>query len=409
MGEENIFIGRQPIMKDASKKYAYELLFRSSSTGKMDFKNNLHATSRVVSSVINHFTLKELTGNLPAFINIDHTILGRNFISLLPKEKYVLELLESTQVNQKTLNKIEELHKLGYRFAIDDFDFSQPMIEKFRPLLKFVEIIKIDIPTVDQDKLYRYMDEDNRKHTLLAEKIENVEEYEICRDLGFDLYQGYFFHKPELLRKRVIEPSQVVLMKIAMMLQRDEDPILIERYIKKIPDLIYGLIRFLNTPAVGAKERITSILQCITLLGNSGLMKWVLVYLYAQTKENQFSQALLDSALFRAHFMQEVCRKYTFTSIKGEGFITGMFSLFSALFEVEEEGLVQSVPNLSTNIREALLDRRGLLGNLLLLCEAIEDQKINTIYTYASRLTIDTKDVLNLSKSVLIELEKSRT
>ena len=69
MGEENIFIGRQPIMKDASKKYAYELLFRSSSTGKMDFKNNLHATSRVVSSVINHFTLKELTGNLPAFIN----------------------------------------------------------------------------------------------------------------------------------------------------------------------------------------------------------------------------------------------------------------------------------------------------------------------------------------------------
>ena len=129
MQNENIFIARQPILSSETKKYAYELLFRPGESNEASVSNNLHATSRVVSSAINHFNAQEITDNLPAFINIDHTILARNFLSMLPKDKYVFELLETKQINKTSLSKIENLPSLGYRFAIDDFDFSKEMTD----------------------------------------------------------------------------------------------------------------------------------------------------------------------------------------------------------------------------------------------------------------------------------------
>mgnify|MGYP006147059661 CR=1 FL=1 len=35
---------------------------------------------------------------------------------------------------------------------------------------------------------------------LLAEKVETREQADVCRKLGFELFQGYFFARPALLR-----------------------------------------------------------------------------------------------------------------------------------------------------------------------------------------------------------------
>lgn len=41
--------------------------------------------------------------------------------------------------------------------------------------------------------------------TLLAEGIERMEEADVCRELGFDLAQGYFFGKPAPANQYKIE------------------------------------------------------------------------------------------------------------------------------------------------------------------------------------------------------------
>ena len=43
---------------------------------------------------------------------------------------------------------------------------------------------------------------------LLAEKVDSREQMEFCRDLGFELFQGYYFAKPTIIAgKKLTTPS----------------------------------------------------------------------------------------------------------------------------------------------------------------------------------------------------------
>ena len=104
--------------------------------------------------------------------------------------------------------------------ALDDFDFN----EQSEQLLPFVHIVKVDFKAIDRKKLAENMA--RMQHysglTWLAEKIENHEEFQLARGLGFDYFQGYFFNKPEVLKNKSIDTSKIVLLNLLAEVCRPE-------------------------------------------------------------------------------------------------------------------------------------------------------------------------------------------
>ena len=104
----------------------------------------------------------------------------------------------------------------GYTIALDDYIFTDDKT----PMFDIIDIIKIDLLECDRDKL---ADEVSRLKSynvkLLAEKVETQEEFEMCRQLGFDYYQGYFFSKPNIVSGQSLKANRVSLMKMLAMLQ----------------------------------------------------------------------------------------------------------------------------------------------------------------------------------------------
>lgn len=152
--------------------------------------------------------------DMPYFLNIhpeEHKDNGRLLAQLqevrdlYPNVSLVLELHEQVTSNIPELRKLKTaLEALGIRFAYDDFGAGQTR------LLELVEVpadyLKFDIALVrdihkatpaHKDMVAVLVQQAQKAGTLaLAEGIEVEQDVAVCRDLGFDLVQGYYFGKP---------------------------------------------------------------------------------------------------------------------------------------------------------------------------------------------------------------------
>jgi c-di-GMP phosphodiesterase len=60
------------------------------------------------------------------------------------------------------------------------------------------------------------------KARLLAEKVENLDMFKVCKKLGFTYFQGYFFSKPEVIPGRKLSASQTTKIKLLKELNESE-------------------------------------------------------------------------------------------------------------------------------------------------------------------------------------------
>ena len=125
---------------------AMELLFRTlDSNGKLGaiFKDGLLATAKVLANALNHFGMHSLVEDNLAFINIDEEFLLDYMIFSIPKERFVLEILEDVAINDKAIKRVIELKRAGYMLALDDVHCDDGFIERFTPILPYIDYIKI--------------------------------------------------------------------------------------------------------------------------------------------------------------------------------------------------------------------------------------------------------------------------
>ncbi len=139
---QNIYVARQPIIDTSLSVFGYELLFRSvQKDGSIlpIFEDDLLATTRVLVNTLNHIGINNLVQDQQAFINIDEEMLMDNMITTIPKERFILELLETIHVTPNVIKRIKSLREYGYRFALDDAhcnaDFSKTLVHCFPTLI----------------------------------------------------------------------------------------------------------------------------------------------------------------------------------------------------------------------------------------------------------------------------------
>src|SRR4029079_13574267 len=103
----------------------------------------------------------------------------------------------------------------GYVLALDDFVFEPG----YEPLLGLASIVKLDVlgksPTEIRELIDRVRPFGVR---CLAERVEDAATRAECATLGFELFQGYFFARPETLGGRDIPIEQVNIIRLLNLL-----------------------------------------------------------------------------------------------------------------------------------------------------------------------------------------------
>ena len=172
----NIYIARQPIVDQEQNIQAYELLFRSvQEDGSVlsIFDDNLLATTRVLVNTLNHIGINNIVGTGKAFVNIDEEMLMDSMILTIPKERFIIELLETIDITDELIQRIIELKNLGYRFALDDAHCDPDFIRNFLPVFPHIDVLKLDIQMIDIEILKKRIKEfTSYDFKLLAEKVE---------------------------------------------------------------------------------------------------------------------------------------------------------------------------------------------------------------------------------------------
>ena len=402
--KNQIYIGRQSIIKSDKSIFGYEILFRKSDENFANIIDNLHATANVIENLF-EFGLSKIIGDNVVFINIYPHFLDNIPTDFLQKDKTIFEILETSEINEKALSKVKEFKTMGYRFALDDFTFES----EWQSMVELADFIKIDVKRYSRKETRKFITSLKKFNgKLIAEKIETKEEFDYFRDCGFDLFQGYFFQKPSIITDKTLSPDYNSLLLLLNAFHNYESVTKIEKLFKNSPELIFRLFKLVNSVSYAFTAHISSLRQAIVILGYDALYKWLLTIILAGKSKNSPKQnPLLELAIIKSKTMEDMF-KYMGSgdNIADRAFLTGILSLIPAVFQKPINEILEYL-SVDKVIYEALVERTGELGEALSLMDALiqsDYKSVNEILSYfKGRITID--ELFKINTDALIYWE----
>lgn len=376
-----VFLGRQPILDRSQQLVAYELLFRSGSVvNSATVTDSVQATATVIANAFSELSVGDALGPYKGFINVDEAFLLSDTIELLPKEAVVLEVLETVKITPEIAERCRQLHSQGFTLALDDVIEE---LDEYAAILDIIEIIKVDLQPMTDDQIDALVQRLKRHHNvkLLAEKIDNREQMERCMELGFDLFQGYYFAKPTIIAGKKLNPSELTVMKLLGLLLEDADTAELEKAFKHEPGLTINLLRLTNSVAMGLSVRVTSLSHAIAVLGRRQLQRWLQLLMFSAKGGTHAVSPLLQLAATRGRLMELLAEKLhpKDKDLADRAFMTGIMSLMPALLGLPIAEVVAPL-GLAPEVKAALTENyAGQLGQLLKLTEDFEHNDLAAV------------------------------
>lgn len=363
---QRVFIGRQPILDASGELYGYELLCRDEQGNLAIIGNGDRESTLLLLDAILTIGLERLTKSHRAFINVTETLLLEHLIDSLPPKNIVLEVLETVAPTPELVRRLGVLRSRKFLIALDDF-VPGPEHEV---LVEHADIIKFDVRQTPIEDLARHaaaLKTPSRK--LLAEKVETRAEFEQLKALGFDLFQGYYFARPDLYEARALRPNRVAVLQL---LGRVNDP---DVTITELAGLIRGdvglsvaLLRFSNAAGTGLSAPVDSIDRAIVALGLYTIQNWL--GLLALARMGSGPSELITTVLVRARTCELLSKAMQRDNPAGY-FTVGLFSALDVMMESPMNQLIEQLP-LAPELKSALGVGAGDHGAALKAVIALE-------------------------------------
>ncbi|MFT7235558.1 MAG: EAL and modified HD-GYP domain-containing signal transduction protein [Methylophagaceae bacterium] len=372
---DSIFLARQPIFDQDLVLFAYELLFRSNETNQsgVDVINGDSATSQVINNTFLEFGIEDVLGGKLGFINLTRAFLTREIPLPFHHHNVVLEVLEDIKIDDEIIKSVKQFSEQGFTIALDDFIYH----EDLKPLVDVANIIKIDLLALSAKELIEHVKILKPFNVrLLAEKVETEAQFQLCKELGFDYYQGYFFCKPTILDGKPLPENKMTSLRLLSELQRPEISIKeVEELIKHDVSLSLKLLRCLNSAAFSFSKPVDSIKEAVIYLGLDTIKSWATIISFSKINAAPPTE-LLTTALVRAKMSESLASH--FDCARETAFTLGLFSVTDALLNRPMLELLKPLP-LSTMLKVALLNEEGPLGALLIFLKAHERGSLTDI------------------------------
>ena len=381
----DVFVARQPIFDRENRLAGYELLYRPTyaAVAAGDGDAEQMTGSLMVDSLLG-IGLTQLTGGGRAWVNFSREPLLRHDFDLLDPRHCVIELLETVPCDAETIEACRQLRARGYVIALDDFAGD---VDEYAPILRLAQIVKIGVLDESEEQLRAGIARlAPFQMQLLAEKIEDKATYALCRSLGFSLFQGYYFSRPETVRRKDL-PGQLAgiarLMQLTLDAEsRDAD---IEREFRADPGLSLKLLKIVNSASSGYTG-IESIHHALRLIGRSPLHRWLALLLaYSAPHGDGVSHELLFSAIECGRFCELLAQRADKHSTSGSLFLTGLLSRFDKILGMPLPEMLEQI-HVSPDVEAALLHGSGLHAPFLELATNYSDGKWDEAIEQGSRM-----------------------
>jgi len=375
----DIFLGRQPLIDRQQAVMAYELLFRSNAENVSHISSARDATADVVCKAFAELGLANALGKQKAFINVDEDFVCQDAVEFLPKQTVLLEVDASTEVTPRLLDRCRQLKHIGYEFSVSGITgISEPVNQ----LLHLASYSKVDVnavlPTGNMSALLSKLRNSHTK--LIANRVESVEEKQRCTELGFDIFQGYYFAHPVIVEGRRLDASKQGLMRLINLCSSNADLDKIESAFKSEPGLAINLLRLTNSAGAGLSVRISSIRHAVTVVGLRQIQRWLTLLMFSHdgSTSNLTNNPLLQLAALRGCFMELLAYRCfpNKRDLRDPAFITGLMSFMPAALSMSMSDILSQIST-TNDVRLALSRREGDLGLLLDLTERFDNEDVS--------------------------------
>lgn len=397
------FISRQVILNKEKSIFGYTVLLDKNPLTRFASRNSAAVSSAVLFDALDDVDFERVLSNRSNFIQVDDSFLISPLLESINRKTVVLEIPQKVVVDADFVEYCRTLSEQGYLFCLDLMDEGQMV----SPFLSFCRFAKIDISgrrwKEIEESLFALKKFDVQ---TVASPTKTKEDFDKSVSLGFDLFEGNFYSKAAIVTKKTISPSQALLLELSSSLMRNDEMQVVERHFKANPELTFGLLKLINSSFFQLRQKITSIRQAIALLGYDNLQKWVALMMFSVDYRDSRSNPLFEKALLRGRLMESLAEKSTNDrTIADSAFVAGILSLVDVLFQVPLNEIVDKL-NVSKDIQDALLKREGVLGVLLLLCDALDDQEYQKAGEYLIELKLGVRDLWGIETRAIIEYEK---
>ena len=361
-------LSRQPILDTQQHLVGYELTLQPA-RGVYDKSH----VAMLVCAAYAELGICSALGQSTAFLPVDTVFLHDDAIEALPPDSVVLELDFDGVSDGCTIDRCHALRERRYSLALTDYT---GLDERSAPLLTMLDIIRIDIRRYDEVTLHELASPLAKLPLkMLAYGVESYEAMECCKTIGFQLFQGHYFARPEIVSGRRLTASQAGLIQLINLAGRDADTIKIEECIKREPALAVNLLCIVNSVGYGASKNISSLRHAITMLGRRQLQRWLQLLLMTPVGEtpNTSRLPLLQVAALRGRMMEMLIeyRHPRDRTLADQAFIAGIMSMMPIALGMPLSEIFEQI-SLETEIIEALTTYAGDLGQTLELIECFD-------------------------------------
>jgi c-di-GMP-related signal transduction protein len=371
MGNNNMvdyFFARQPIFDKTKSVFGYELLFRKSLQEQSNTSNGDQATLDILSNALFHASFKQMAAGKQGLVNFTRELLLSDEMFLFSPDELIIEVLEDVYPDNEIVNACKRLKDSKYKIALDDFIVK----DLNNPLIPYADIIKVDFLQVKgQDRNLIAKRLLPLKIALLAEKVETNQDFHEASDLGYTLFQGYFFSKPIIQSGRRIEPNQTACIRMLQAVFKDQCNFLeLNEIISGDMSLSYRMLKLANSPYFSFRTEIQSILHAITLMGCGGMKRFVSLIAIGSSKGNKPTELTLI-CLARARMCEQLAPLCGVSDMAAPLFLTGLFSLLDALLDCPMQEALAELP-IAQEIKSALAGEPNCLRDILDVIVAYE-------------------------------------
>lgn len=367
--EAEMPLARRPVLDSLRRVVAYEL-YRLGGYPQ-DADQAVAAGERLIAYVYSDLGLGVALGQHLCHLALPSPLPADEVLQMLPREQTVLELDARRVLDEAELARCRELKQQGYRLALAHY----PPAGVPPALLALADVVKLsleDYPGAGLAAMFQRLRSVCRAQ-LQASDVATPDAYQACRELGFDLYEGYHFAHPGLVLGKRLQPNHLALLELLNLIMGEAGNREIENAMKVHPDLCYGLLRLANSAAMGLNRRVGGIGEVIALLGRRQLQRWAHLLLFARQEEQPYPSPLLALAALRGRLMEQLAAgiRPCETEFQDRAFMVGILSLVDVLTRVPMTTLLTQL-RLPDDVREALSSQAGDLGRLLAIAEALE-------------------------------------
>ena len=361
----NVSLARQPIVDSCLSVMGYELLYRKNAVAmQADVIDDVGATAQVISASLFEFGIENLVGSNKAFVNFPRAYLLSPSGIPIHKENLIIEVLESAGFDAILLSSLRRWVKAGCTIALDDFVFDS----KLTPFIDLAEYIKLDVLALGHDQFHQQVEALKGFNVkIIAEKVETWEDYQFCRLLGVEYFQGYFFERPEIITSKTSKVNSMTLLQIMSSLLNtssfsvDE----LEQIVSQDAGLVHKLLRYLNSPLTGLVASVDSVRLAIMLIGVEPLKSLTNLLLMSEMVGDR--HALLEQIMVRAKHAELFAKNRGYDN-QDKYFLAGMLSMMDVCTGMKLDEVLGELP-LPNEFINAIIHRSGRVGNALDLVE----------------------------------------